>query len=83
MSEFCVVYITHENATAAKALGEQLMQERLIACFNLLSHVETACFWPPKSSEFERSSEVVLLCKTISEKFDDIESFVEHAKYLK
>ena len=76
MTDYRIVYITHESEMAAKELGNKLMSERLIACYNVISNVDTACFWPPMSNQLEKSREVVLICKTHVSKFSQIEVVV-------
>lgn len=76
MADYIVVYITHESTTQAEKLGDVLMSKRLVACFNIIPSVRTACFWPPLSNNLEKSEEVVLISKTHVSKFSQIEAVV-------
>ena len=41
---FAIVYITHEEKNAAKALTDQLLKEKLIACANIFP-ITSAYWW--------------------------------------
>lgn len=56
-----LLYITCENRRQAKSLGLKLLKERLVACVNIISKIETTYWWKGK---LESCSEALLLCKT-------------------
>ena len=58
---FVLVYITASSRTEARGLGKALLQERLVACVNLLGPLESHYWWQGK---METASEWLLLAKT-------------------
>jgi len=56
-----LVYITHENRRKAKALARRLVEERLVACVNIIPQTEAIYWWKGKVAE---CPEAALLCKT-------------------
>lgn len=64
-----LLYVTHPSKEAATQLCEELMQKRLIACYNLLP-IESAYWWHGK---IEQADEVVSLLKTRPELASEVE----------
>ena len=60
-TSFCVVYLTTPSQTVAEQLSEQLVQQRLVACVNVLPAIQSVYRW---KGEVCKDSEVMLLCKT-------------------
>ncbi len=58
------LYVTAANADQAKAIGEALVQERLVACANILAPIASIYWW---KGEVQRDSEAVLIAKTRAE----------------
>jgi periplasmic divalent cation tolerance protein len=78
MSNMIVVYIPCVNKSEAKKIGDQVMQKRLAPCYNIISNMDSAAFWPPKSGEIEKVVDgVVLLIKTIDNYYERIEREVK------
>lgn len=71
-----LIYITCENKIEAEKIGEYLLKLRLTGCVNIYDHVSPMFFWPPKEGIIDRSSEVVLLVKTIWKNYSAIEAEV-------
>ena len=73
MSEFLVVYITAsgENATA---LASALVREKLAACVNRISGVESTYTW---EGRVERDTEDLLIVKTRAGLFDRLKERVQ------
>jgi len=63
MTTACLVYITAPNREQARRLACTLVEERLAACANILSDVESHYWWQGK---LESSNEVSLILKTTS-----------------
>ena len=65
-----VVFMTAANGEEASRLAEMLVGAHLAACVQILPEIESVYRWQGK---IERSSEVLLLVKTTSGKFDELE----------
>lgn len=55
------LYVTAPNADEAKRIGELLVQERLVACANILGPIASIYWWQGK---VQHDSEAVLIAKT-------------------
>lgn len=56
-----IIYTTLENIQDAKELAYQLVEEKLVACVNIIPKIESIYRWKGK---IERSKEVAMICKT-------------------
>lgn len=65
---FSVVYVTHENESAGRKLAEQMVQERLIACFNLFP-MQSGYWW---RGEVAQEGEWVTIMKTTNACWPDL-----------
>jgi len=65
-----VVFMTAANGEEATRLADMLVGAHLAACVQILPEMESVYRWQGK---IERSSEVLLLVKTIRGKFDELE----------
>ena len=72
-----LIYITCQSVEQAKQIGRHLLEKRLCACVNIFDHMMPMYWWPPKEGKISEDSEVVLLIKTLEEKFDEIERQVK------
>jgi len=70
-----VVYSTFPNEKNAIEIGRKLLEERLIACFNLF-HIKSGYWWEGKITE---DTEVAALFKT---KRENLERVMEEIKRL-
>ncbi len=61
MPEIVFVYVTHPDAAAPAALGRALVEERLVACANILPGMRTVYRWQDR---IEDGYEVVMIVKT-------------------
>lgn len=66
---FHVVLVTAKDSAEAKRIGESLVKEKLAACVNVISGVNSTYWWKGK---IERSNEALLLLKTSREKLDGL-----------
>jgi periplasmic divalent cation tolerance protein len=64
------VFITAANADEAGRLADMLVEERLAACVQILPQMESVYHWQGK---IERQKEVLLIAKTVSSKFANLE----------
>jgi len=65
-----VVFMTAASREEAVRIADLLVGAHLAACVQLLPEIESVYRWEGK---IERQSEVLLLAKTIKEKFGDLE----------
>lgn len=72
-----LVYITSENKKQAKKIAKHLLKKRLCACINIFENMTSCYWWPPKKGKLEESKEVVLIVKTLENKFKAIEKEVK------
>lgn len=59
--KFCFIYITTASLTQARAIGKELVKNRLAACVNILDNMNSLYWWEGKIQD-ER--EAVLIAKT-------------------
>ncbi|MGE3974647.1 MAG: divalent-cation tolerance protein CutA [Bdellovibrionales bacterium] len=71
---FKVVYITAPNMTEAKSLGQQLVEEGLCACVNILPQMKSIYRW---KGIMAHENEVVLLAKTTQARVKSLMKRVE------
>lgn len=76
MSDVLLVYITCDSVDQAKQIGKHLMDKRLCACVNIFPDMQPMVFWPPKSNTISKDKEVVLIAKTIQDKYQALEEEV-------
>lgn len=63
MSEFSVCLVTAPSLPQAKQLARNLLQERLVACVNLVPGVASMYWW---EGHLEEAEEVLMILKTRS-----------------
>lgn len=64
IAQHCLVYVTAESREEALAIGRSLVEERLVACANVIDGMTSVYFW---KDQIEQASEAVLLLKTRQE----------------
>jgi periplasmic divalent cation tolerance protein len=72
-SSAILVLLTAANGEEAARLADMLVGAHLAACVQILPAMESVYRWQGK---IERQSEVLMLVKTTSEKFDELETQV-------
>jgi periplasmic divalent cation tolerance protein len=70
MTDSIVVLLTAANGEEAARLADMLVGAQLAACVQILPEMESIYRWQGK---IERQSEVLLIAKTVSSKFADLE----------
>ena len=70
MIDAIVVLLTAANGEEAARLADMLVGAQLAACVQIMPEMESIYRWQGK---IERQSEVLLIAKTISSKFADLE----------
>ncbi len=77
-SEYCIVMTTTETDTDAKSLARKLVEERLVACAQILS-INSVFSW---DGEVNETPEWLLLLKTRADIYERLESYLqEHHPY--
>ncbi len=61
IAQHSLLYVTAESREEALAIGRELVEERLVACANILDGMTSVYFW---KEQVEQSEEAVLLLKT-------------------
>lgn len=72
-SNAIVVFITAPTQEESKRLAERLVEARLAACVQILPEMESVYRWEGK---VERQTEHLLIAKTTSERFEELEKEV-------
>lgn len=68
-----LVYIVTKDTKESEKIGKHLLKLRLAACVNIIPSVKSMSLWPPHKGTIEQTSESILLCKTLPDRFDEIE----------
>lgn len=68
-----IVLMTAASSEEAKRLADMLVEASLAACVQILPQMESVYRWKGK---IERESEVLLIAKTLSDKFAELEQRV-------
>jgi periplasmic divalent cation tolerance protein len=76
MEKYIVVFITYpENADKdAKELAKKLVEEKLAACVNIVSGINSVYFW---QGNIEDDMEKLLIVKTKASLFEELKKFVK------
>lgn len=69
-----IVFTTTPNAEEAESLARQVVEAKLAACVQVLPQMKSFYFWEGK---IQKDGEHLLLIKTLDEKFDELESFIQ------
>ena len=74
--EKTVIYITVGNFDEAKTIGRKLLEERLVACVNLIDGMQSMYWW---NDTLQEDREVVLIAKTTGAR---VPAVIERVKAL-
>jgi periplasmic divalent cation tolerance protein len=74
--EVSLIYITAPNAEEARRIGMRLVEQRLVACVNILEGVKSLYWWEGKIAD---EAEVLLIAKSKSALVDKV---IEKVKSL-
>jgi periplasmic divalent cation tolerance protein len=66
---YAFVYITTSSKEESKTIGKKLVEEKLAACVNIISSIESIYLW---KGQIEEDNESLLIAKTKSENIDKI-----------
>lgn len=74
MPDFIVIYITTGSVNEAKKIGRVLVEEKLVACSNIISPIRSIYSWQGKICD---DKEVLMILKTRKNLFKQIAKRVE------
>ncbi len=69
-----VVLTTAPNSEEAERLAREIVNARLAACVQILPQITSFYFW---ENAVQKDLEHLLLIKTLPEKFDELEEFIQ------
>ncbi len=72
-SKFALVLVTAPNINVGRAIARAALSDKLVACANIVPHVESHYWWEGK---IEASAEVLLLMKTTIAKLPALERLI-------
>jgi len=72
-SSHCVVLVTAPNAAVGRKIAKSALENRLIACANIVPKIESLYWWEGK---IEKGNEVLILLKTTRDKLKALEASV-------
>ncbi len=72
--EALIIYITAPNEEEGARIARSLVEERLAACVNIVSHVRSIYRWKDK---IEDDTEVLMIIKTRKHLFESLEKRVK------
>ena len=73
-SEAIVVLTTVSNSEEAETLARKIVEMKLAACVQILPPIKSIYFW---ENRIQMDSEHLLLIKTLAEKYDNLEKFIQ------
>jgi len=68
-TEFVLILVTTADKAEAEQISQHLVEEKLIACCNIVSPIVSLFFWKGK---IEKEQESLMIIKSISNNFDKI-----------
>jgi len=72
--QYVVIFITAGSSKEAKRIARRLVDERLVACANVLGEVDSIFWWKGK---LDHAKERLVIAKTKTSKLDEIVELVE------
>ncbi len=74
MSNYIIIYITTGSINEAKKIGRALLEEKLVACSNIISPIRSIYRWQGKICD---DKEALMILKTRKKLFKQIVKIVE------
>jgi periplasmic divalent cation tolerance protein len=75
MTDKIVVLVTCGNREEAEKLAQSLVEQKLVACINLVPGIQSWYGWEGKVN---RDEELLLILKTVRAKFNELEAAIKH-----
>jgi periplasmic divalent cation tolerance protein len=69
-----VVLTTTPSVEEAESLAQKIVEAKLAACVQVLPQMTSVYFW---ENAIQKDAEHLLLIKTLSEKFDELQEFIQ------
>ena len=69
-----IILTTTPNIDEAESLARKIVEAKLAACVQVLPQMKSFYFW---KGEVQKDDEHLLLIKTLDEKFDELEKFIQ------
>ncbi len=76
MEQYDLIYITAANSKEAKEIATALVEDRLVACVNIIDNVTSIYRW---SGELKHENEVIMIAQTIR---PNVNSVIERVKKM-
>jgi periplasmic divalent cation tolerance protein len=73
MTQCMVVFVTCGNRTEAENLASHLLEQKLVACVNIVPGIESWYWWEGK---INRDQEILLIMKTVQSNFAPLEEAI-------
>ena len=74
MTGCITIFWTSATVEEARRIGRHLVEKHLVACVNIIPHVESLFFWEGK---VESQQEVKVLLKTTKRRFEAVREVIE------
>ncbi len=71
---YSLIYITISESSESKKIAKILLEERLVACTNIIPQINSLYLW---KGEIEEDEESLLVVKTVDDKVDEVIKRVE------
>lgn len=68
-----IVLTTISDGEEAEKLAEKILEAKFAACVQILPQIKSVYFW---KGEIQKDSEILLLIKTLPEKYEKLEKFI-------
>jgi periplasmic divalent cation tolerance protein len=72
--EFVLILVTAADVAEAELISQTLVEKKLIACCNIVTHVSSVFHW---KGNIERETEVLMILKSVKSHFDQIATEVQ------
>lgn len=74
MKMYSLIYITTSESSESKKIARTLLEEKLVACTNIIPQINSLYLW---KGEIEEDEESILIVKTKDDKVDQVIKRVE------
>ena len=74
MTKYIIIFITSSSGREARKIAKELLNEKLIACANIIDGVSSFFWW---KGNVDRASESLMLIKTTKKNFAQVKKVVK------